>query len=126
MTDFFKSIWLLFFSMMILGLMFSIPVEKPQKAYFKEIERIKSEPQRRIDATYRYVEAIDNGTEDLSQGLNMIPPRKYYIDNEDEEFYTQIPQRHHVNKPVENATQTRIKPRYRRDKRNPKILHPYK
>ena len=91
-----------------------------------EINRIKSEPQRRVDATYRYVEAINNGTEDLSQGLNMIPPRKYYIDNEDDEYYTPLPYGKQATQQVQKLPQNGPKPRYRRDKNNPKILYPYK
>ncbi len=129
MLDFFKSVWVLLFIVMLLGLLMSTPVEKTKQEYDKEISKIQTEPQRRVDATYRYVEAIENGSEDLSRGLKMVPPRKYYIDNEDEEFYNFINYHQAKSSYVPYAQTNRVmekklKPRYRRDKNNPKILYP--
>lgn len=129
MPEFIKNIWLLFFAMMVLGLFMSIPVEKHQKMYNKEVSKYTSIPQKRVDATLKYVEEINNGTQDLSKGLDMIPPRKYYIDSEDEEFYKKFPSDEHAQHKPKNLitpkTYNYQKPRYRRDKDNPKILHPY-
>ena len=125
MSDFFKNLWILFFVLMILAILMGTPIERSQHEYYSEINKIKSTPQRRVDATAKYVEAIDEGTEDLSQGLNMIPPRKYYVDSEDEEYYKIIPNSHAHNQTSIQYEQRKIKPKYKRDKNNPKILYPY-
>ena len=127
MPEFFKSIWILLFVIMILGLLFSVPIEKTKHEYYKELGKFQSEPQRRVDATERFVEAINDGVEDLSKGLKMTPPRKYYVDSEDEEFYKFInghQDNHAYYTHENNGTKSKLKPRYRRDKNNPKILHP--
>lgn len=116
MRDLIKSIWILLAVFSILGLLSLVPLDKYQYNYMKEFRRIKSEPQRRIDATYRYIEAIENGEEDISKGILIEPPAKYY------------------DKFVDSTSSTTKsedvgkyqKPLYIRDKNNPNILYRYK
>ena len=77
-----KYIWITLTIFTLMGLISLIPFDKYQSMYLKEYHRIKSEPQRRVDATYRYIEAIENGLEDISNGILSEPPKKYYADIE--------------------------------------------
>ncbi|MBQ8459289.1 hypothetical protein IJ541_04210 [bacterium] len=111
MPDIIKQIWILLFVISLMGLLSMLPVEKYQKAYLNELNRIKTEPQRRIEATYRYIEAIEDGLEPTENGILYDPPEKFY------EQSNQISQKISPKKYQ--------KPLYIRDKKNPKILHPY-
>lgn len=115
-----KYIWIALLFIMLLGLFINTPVEKSHEVYMKELDKIQSEPQRRLDATHRYIEAIENGEEDIANGIKKTPPRKYYIDSEDEEFPLA------ESKEEKTTSQKKYsRPLYIRDKNNPKILHPY-
>lgn len=70
-----KYIWITLTIFTLMGLISLIPFDKYQSMYLKEYHRIKSEPQRKVDATYRYIEAIENGLEDISNGI-LSEPRK--------------------------------------------------
>lgn len=116
MQDFIKSIWILLVVFSILGLLSMIPLDKYHASYMKEFHRIKSEPQRRINATFRYIEAIENGEADLTHGISSEPPAKYYDKIQPStKSSQQLPE-----------TEKYKKPRYIRDKNNPRILYPYK
>ncbi|MDE6138476.1 MAG: hypothetical protein K2F57_03310 [Candidatus Gastranaerophilales bacterium] len=108
-----KYIWILLTVFTLMGLMSLIPFDKYQGMYLKEYHRIKSEPQRRVDATYRYIEAIENGFEDISGGILSEPPKKYY---------TELPAEKIPQTPVEKYK----KPLYVRDKHNPNIWYRYR
>jgi hypothetical protein len=96
----------------IFGLLALIPVDKYQKAYLDELHRTKIEPQMHLDATYRYVDAIEDGFEDISKGILDNPPEKYYQQ-------IVINQQNKIQK-----IKQYVRPRYVRDKDNPQILHP--
>lgn len=113
MQDMIKGIWVVLFVFSILGVLSMLPVDKYQKAYLKEFHRIKSEPQRRVEATYRYIEAIESG-EEASSELSPEPPAKYYTD---------VTQHHNIQPPPPEPYK---EPLYVRDKHNPNILHPYR
>ena len=123
MDEFIKYTCMFLFIMSTFGIFMNIPVEEYQKSYLDELNKIKTAPQKRLDATYRYIEAIENGQEDISQGVSSEPPRKYYIDNEDEEFYKTSKPKTDKQKSVENKKYQ--KPLFIRDEKNPTILHPY-
>lgn len=80
----------------------------------KTLKRIQSEPQRRVDAIYRYIEAIENG-EDTSAYISSEPPRKYYAQEETGNTLNKARPEQRYKRPL-----------YVRDKHNPRILHPYR
>lgn len=122
--DVIKHFWIALLAITVIGLIISMPVEKTHKSYQKELNKIQEMPQKRLDATERFVDAIHDGTEDLSQGLRMDPPRKYYVDSEDEEFYkmtkSSLSQKYSSHG---HSPKSGVKPRYKRDKNNPKVLY---
>lgn len=88
-----------------------------QPMYYNEVKKMRSFPQKKIEAIYKYVEAIETGQIDSENGFSSEPPKQFYKN----EPKTVIP--------VASSTdgQKRYsKPLYVRDKNNPKILHPYK
>lgn len=107
-----KYIWIILTIFTLMGLISLIPFDKYQSMYLKEYHRIKSEPQRRVDATYRYIEAIENGFEDISSGILSEPPKKYYTDIE-------------TKKAPQAPAKKYQKPLYVRDKYNPNIWYRY-
>ncbi len=112
MREIINWIWLILFIIFLMGLISFIPFDKYQRAYLDAFYRLHSAPQRRIDATYRYIEAIEDGFEDISAGISTEPPRKYYED--------------HVSNHKKVDEKPYSKPLYIRDKNNPRILHPYR
>lgn len=107
-----KWIWTLLFVIFIIGMISLLPYEKYQAVYFNELYRMRSIPQERIDATYRYIEAVENGWEDTANGILTEPPRKYYSDLTPEQP-NQSPR----------TGKKYSKPLYVRDKNNPNIWH---
>ena len=93
-----------------------VPLDKYQANYLREYRKIKSVPQERIDATYRYIEAIENGEEDISNGILIEPPKKYY-----KKSYEKIDK---SSQPT--ADKKYQKPLYIRDRNNPSKIYPYK
>ena len=121
MNELLKLIWVLLSAFALMGVIAMIPLDKYQEVYLDELHRIKTEPQRRMEATLRYIEAIENGEEDISNGILSTPPKKYYP--------APIPR---IKKAENNTTETTShnqnkyeKPLYIRDKNNPNILHKY-
>ncbi len=119
MYDILKSLWLLFAAFSLLGLLSLVPVGKYQSLYLNELNRYKTEPQRRIDATFKYIEAIENGEEDISSGFSAEPPAKYY------EVHKPKYNVKEFQEAKENRDKLYQRPLYVRDKHNPKILYPY-
>lgn len=117
MHDLLKGIWIVLWIFTLLGVLSLIPLDKYERIYVNELRRVKSEPQRRVDATYRYIEAVEEGNEDISNGIFSDPPAKYY-DNYDYNNSAKYP----LEKVKENKYS---RPLYIRDKYNPKILYPY-
>lgn len=130
MEKFIKYTWMTLVFISSIGLLVNLPLDSIQRAYMDELNKIQSGPQARIDATYRYIEAIENGQEDISKGILSSPPKKYYreipkgsvkrisrlyITNEDIHNYKN-------NETVEDKKYQ--KPLYIRDENNPEILHP--
>ncbi len=118
MHDFLKGLWIVLWIFTLLGILSLVPVDRYGRDYMKELNRIKSEPQRRIDATYRYIEAVEDGLEDISGGISSEPPAKYY-DN---------PYGRNNASRTKNVVKDNkyAHPLYIRDKNNPNILYPYK
>ncbi len=113
MREILKLIWTFLFVIFILGMLSLIPYQKYQTMYFNELYRMRSIPQQRVDATYRYIEAVENGWEDLANGILTEPPRKYYSE----------PDKVHQSPSPEKKYS---KPLYVRDKKNPYVWHRYK
>lgn len=93
----------------IFGLLALIPIGKIQRAYLSDLNRIKHKPQKRVNATMRYVDAVEMGVEDASKGILTNPPAKYYK--------KVVILRHKTN----NGEYRH--PLYIRDKHNPHILY---
>ena len=115
-TTYVKRVWIFVAATALMGLIANIPYKKYQKFYIDEYHRIQSFPQRRIDATNKYIEDIENGLIDISKGILTSPPKEYYSDYDINysKKLSPIPLKKYQ------------KPLYMRDKNNPKILHPVK
>lgn len=110
MRETLKWIWILFFVIFLMGMISLLPYDKYQSLYLQELYKIRSIPQQRVDATYRYIEAVENGYEEAPNGILTEPPRKYY---------KPIP----VDEPKYRPVHKYSKPLYLRDKHNPYIWH---
>ncbi|MCM1339875.1 MAG: hypothetical protein NC191_09415 [Muribaculaceae bacterium] len=109
-----KYTWLCLAFFTLCGLLAMIPYDKMQKAYMSEYYRIKYEPLRRIEATYKYIDEIENGSINVDNGIDF----ETYLKS----ISTPIPTQKTASKPVKKYQ----KPLYVRDKNNPNILHPYR
>lgn len=89
-----------------MGLVALVPFDKYQSAYMKEYHKVKSAPQKRVDAAYTYVEKVESGE----------------AEDEQTQRKTQVEKRIKYAQPNPNNR----KPIYIRDKNNPNILHPYR
>lgn len=132
MENFIKYTWMFLVASGFLCLIVNLPYSAWQNAYIDELNKIQTAPQVKIDATYRYLEAIESGKEDISKGILPSPPKKYYrkipkeqirrvsrayaVLGDDMEFPLKR-QKVKIYKKYE-------KPLYRRDIKNPRILHP--
>lgn len=106
MDSILKKVWIFLLIFTGMGLVALVPFDKYQRAYMKEIHKVKSAPQKRVDAAYTYVEKVESG--EIGETSEQNPPQvKKRI------RYVQPNPRHR-------------KPIYIRDKNNPKILHPYR
>jgi hypothetical protein len=104
-----KKVWILLIALTLCGLLASLPVGKWQRVYLNQYYKIKYEPLRRIEATYHYIEDIEDG---------IIPEP----DNAIFEKYVKKVKIEKVPKPSEKPFQ---KPLFVRDKNNPNILYIY-
>lgn len=117
--DIIKKFFLVLVAFTILGLISMIPMGEYKKEYDKQRLMYRSAPQKHVDATERYVEAVMDGDEDTSKGIKVRAPKKYYLPffNNGEDAKVE---------PVKRKAKVSDKPVYVRDKNNPKILRPYK
>lgn len=102
MADILKKIWIFLTIFTVMGLIALIPFGKYQRAYMKELHRAKSAPQKRVDAAYTYVEKVESGEQE--EATTTTPPQRIK--------YSPNPRNR--------------KPIYIRDKKSPRILHPYR
>ena len=112
-----KYIWIFLFCFIFLSLIAIIPFDKYQTKYMQERTKYRNVPQQHIDATERYVEAIEDGLEDTSKGILGRAPKKYYLP-----FFKQ---NNNAIKTNNTKRKTYEKPLYLRDKNNPNILYKY-
>ncbi len=105
MDSILKKIWIFLLLFTGMGLVALVPFDKYQRAYMKEFHKVKSAPQKRVDAAYTYVEKVESG--EIGETSEQNPPQ--------------------VKKRIFIPPNPRHrKPIYIRDKNNPKILHPYR
>ncbi len=105
MDSILKKVWIFLLIFTGMGLVALIPLDKYQSAYMKEYHKVKSAPQKRVDAAYTYVEKVESGETEEQTGQNAQIAKRIK--------YTQPNPRNR-------------KPIYIRDKNNPNILHPYR
>lgn len=104
MDSFLRKIWVVLFAFMIFGMLAWVPVGKYQRAYMAEFHRIKAKPQKRIEETYKMIDAIEDGAE--------IPQQPQIVQN--------------PPPPPKPINKGKRKPFFIRDKRDARILYPYK
>lgn len=107
MQDFVKQIWIILVISTTFSVIGYIMTSQYQPLYLKELSKIQSIPQQRIDATYKYIESIENG--------ELVPNDNYYSE-------TTI-QQNNPKSASSKHNQKYKKPLYIRDKNNPRILH---
>lgn len=104
---FISWIFFIIFAGIIIGMLTNLPVENHQRAYMDFVKQYKNAPQKRVDDTMKYVEAIENGEighhNTTSTDTNNSPAA--LSNNKSNNKYA--------------------KPLYVRDKNNPKKLHKY-
>ena len=126
-----KYTWITTAIMGSIAVIINLPYDIWQKAYLNEIDRIQSTPLKRIDATNRYIEAIENGQEDISKGIKTTPPQKYYREIPYQKLkrvgrlylYNALQEEPDEEIPEVEEKNKYEKPLYKRDKKNPFILH---
>lgn len=109
-----KYIWLCLTIFLVCALIAFLPFDRWQKAYMDEYYRIKNEPQRRIEATYKFIEEVEDGKIDISKGIDF------------ETYLSKITPKKNVKVSAKTSVKPYQKPLYVRDKYNPKVLHPYR
>ena len=114
MHDTLKYVWLILTIFTVCGVIALLPYDKWQKAYLKEYHRIKNEPQKRINTTYKYIDEVENGTINIDNGLDFETYLKKITNEEKEKTSFK-----RIVKPYQ-------KPLYVRDKYKPWLLHPYR
>lgn len=102
----------------ILGLISMIPMDKYQKSYMEQRQKIQASPQINVEATEKYVEAVEEGVEDTSKGIQGHAPKKYYS--------KVLQKKSDTKRKFKIKTKKHRKPLFVRDKKNPKILRRYK
>ncbi len=85
-----------------------IPIGKYQSAYFKFIKDFRNKPQEHFDKQIEYANYIEQN--------GKLPP----------EILKYSKNKCKTSKPVKELLSERQKPKFIRDKNNPKILHPFK
>ena len=107
MHDFVKHIWIILVISTAFSLIGYIMTSQFQPSFMRELNKIQSIPQQRIDATYKYLESIENG--------EIVPNDKYYSETE--------VQQANPKSASSQQSEKYQKPLYIRDKNNPRILH---
>lgn len=110
MHDFVKHIWIILIISTAFSLIGYIMTSQFQPNFMKELSKIQSVPQQRIDATYKYIEAIESGEITPSDSFSSEPPKKYYKEQSKTSYQPTTSDKY-------------SKPLYVRDKKNPRILH---
>ena len=131
MNDFVKYVWMILFLIGCFGIVTHMPYDMWRQAYMDELHKIQIVPIKRIDATTRYIEAIENGQEDISNGILPTPPKKYYrnISYKDVKrigrvyIYDGSNFQEHAQPAPQQPVKNYKKPMYRRDKDNPNVLY---
>lgn len=113
MQDIIKTAWIILIITTIFSMFTYVLSHFLQPMYYKEVKKMHSFPQQKIEAIYRYVEAIETGQIDFKNGFPSEPPKQFYTPEQTETVTV-------------NTTKRYTKPLYVRDKNNPRILHPYK
>lgn len=116
MRNIIKTAWIILVITTIFSMFTYFLSRYLQPMYYKEVRKIHSFPQQKIEAIERYVEAIETGQIDFKNGLFPTEPPK--------EFYKSQPEQVSVQS-VMSKMKTYDKPLYVRDKSNPLILYKY-
>lgn len=110
-----KFTWLTLTVFVLCAYLAALPYDKWQKSYMAEYYRIKNEPQRRIDAVYKYIEGIEDGIIDVESGMDF------------DTYLSTVPVKTEMpSAQVQEPAKKYQKPLYVRDKNDPTILHPYR
>lgn len=112
MHGFLHKIWVVLFVFMIFGLLAMAPVNKYQKSYINAYRKMQAKPQLHLDANYKYADYINEG------GDSRVANKLFKKWSNDYSSVSKTKQKVH--------SQTSIKPYFIRDKKNPKVLHPYR
>lgn len=117
--EFLKKIFNALILFTVLGLISMIPMDNYQKSFKAEQQKIYTTPQKHINATEKYVEAVFDGEEDISNGIKPRAPKKYYNTKPYKKFVI-------IKKRTTQKARKYSRPLYVRDKNNPKILRRYR
>lgn len=119
MNDTLKYIWVGLMLFCIFGLVISIPVQKYQDKLKTAILKKKYAPQARVDATQKYIDAVEIGTVDTVYSFGYSPE---FLEMAKVEFDNKTKSENMLRQtPSDNVR----KPLYIRDKNNPNILYKY-
>ena len=116
MRDIIKTAWIILVIMTIFSMVTYFLSRYLQPMYYKEVRKMHSFPQQKIEAIERYVEAIETGQIDFKNGLFPSEPPKQFYEPQVEETSVET---------VSPNRKTYDKPLYVRDKNNPQILYKY-
>lgn len=97
---------------MIFGLLAMAPVNKYQKSYINAYRKMRVKPQLHLDANYKYADYIEDG------GDSRVANKLFKKWTNDYDSILKDESRRYHRKVV--------RPYFIRDKRNPKILYPYR
>ena len=109
-----KYVWICLSVFTVCALIAFLPFDRWQKAYLDEYHRLKYEPQRRIEATYKYLEDVEDGKISIDDGVNF------------EAYLGSVTPKKTATAKLPRPVKPYQKPLYVRDKHNPRILHPYR
>ncbi|MBE7712229.1 MAG: hypothetical protein E7Z87_00625 [Cyanobacteria bacterium SIG26] len=118
MRDSFKYTWIVLCICCGFAVLMSlIPFAAWQKAYMAEYHRIKSEPQQRIDATFQYLDGVEN----------VVTPEQFYNkmleDSQNPTLKQKLITEEYKPKKTVKPYQ---KPLFLRDKNHPEKIKPYR
>lgn len=116
MKEVLKTAWIILIIMCCLSMFAYVLSRYFQPMYYKEVRKMHSFPQEKIEAIERYVEAIETGQIDSEKGFSPEPPKQFYKNESQQATPIVSP----------NVQKRYSKPLYVRDKNNPKVLHLYK
>ncbi len=73
MDSILKKVWIFLLIFTGMGLVALVPFDKYQRAYMKEFHKVKSAPQKRVNAAYTYVEKVESG--EIGETSEQNPPQ---------------------------------------------------